>query len=160
MILIPAIRRAALGICCAMLGIAHAADPLPAETQLVAASTAGTTSPTQPVTFTINPAEDLVVTLTDLEIPAELTSAGVVVTQAGAIVGSGQLAAPATNASVSMPAVSGIYTLYVFGVPGAVLQCGHVTPCASPRRPVRRIASPRAPPALLKAQTIAHHLQV
>ncbi len=133
MILIPAIRRAALGICCAMLGIAHAADPLPAETQLVAASTAGTTSPTQPVTFTINPAEDLVVTLTDLEIPAELTSAGVVVTQAGAIVGSGQLAAPATNASVSMPAASGVYTLYVFGVPGASYSVGTFSVCVAPK---------------------------
>ncbi len=133
MILIPAIRRAALGLCCAMLGIAHAADPLPAETQLVAASTAGVTSPTQPVTFTISPAEDLVVTLTDLEIPAELTSAGVVVTQAGAVVGSGQLAAPATNASVSMPAVSGIYTLYVFGAPNASFSVGSYSLCVAPK---------------------------
>ena len=133
MIQLPAMRRAALALCCAMVGMAHAADPLPAETQLVAASTAAVTSPTQPVTFTISPAEDLVVTLTDLKIPAELTSAGVLVTQAGAIVGSGQLTNPATNASVSLPAASGVYTLYVFGAPGASYSVGSYTLCVAPK---------------------------
>ncbi len=129
--LMPAMKRAALGLCCAVIGIAHAQVPLPAGTQLVAASTAATTNPPQPVTFTISPAEDLVVTLTDLQIPAELASAAVVVTQAGAIVGSGQLTAPATNASVSLPAASGVYTLYVFGSPGASFSVGTFTLCVA-----------------------------
>ena len=133
MLVTPAMRRAALGVCCAMIGVAHAQNPLPAQTQFVAASTAAVTSPTQPVTFTITPAEDLVVTLTDLEIPAELTSAGVVVTQAGAIVGSGQLTNPATNASVSLPAASGVYTLSVFGVPGASYSVGSYSLCVAPK---------------------------
>lgn len=132
-----AMRRAALALCCAMVGVAHAlaqaADPLPAQTQLVAASTAAVTTPTQPVTFTISPSEDLVVTLTDLKIPAELTSAAVVVTQAGAIVGSGQLTNPASNASVSLPAASGVYTVSVFGVPGTSVSVGSYSLCVAPQ---------------------------
>jgi hypothetical protein len=68
-----------------------------------------------------------------LQIPAELTSAGVVVTQAGAIVGSGQLTAPATNASVSLPAASGVYTLTVFGAPGASFSVGSYSLCVAPK---------------------------
>jgi len=50
--------------CCALLGIAHATNPLPPETRLVLASNAPTaTEPMAP--FTISPAEDLIVTLTD-----------------------------------------------------------------------------------------------
>jgi len=120
-----------------MVGVAHAQDPLPPQTQFVAASTAAVTSPTQPVIFTISPtvspAPDLVVTLTDLQIPAELTSAGVVVTQAGAIVGSGQLTNPATNASVSLPAATGVYSLTVFGVPGASFSVGSYSLCVAPK---------------------------
>jgi hypothetical protein len=102
------------------------------ETQMVGASTAA--APIQQ-TFTITTAEDLVVTLTDLQIPAELVSAGVVVTQAGAIVGggSGQFSAPATNASVSLPAASGVYTLYVFGVPNANYSVGSFSVCVAPK---------------------------
>jgi hypothetical protein len=133
MIVIPAMRCAALALCCAAVGVAQAQDPLPAQTQFVASSTAAVTSPAQPVTFTISPAQDLVVTLTDLQIPAELTSAGVVVTQAGAIVGSGQLNSPATNASVSLPAASGVYTLTVFGAPGSSFSVGSFSLCVAPQ---------------------------
>jgi hypothetical protein len=136
MILMPAMRHVALASCCAFIGMANAQTAAPLTvpvqaTQLVAASSAA--APIQE-TFTITTAEDLVVTLTDLEIPAELVSAGVVVTQDGAIVGSpGQLAAPATNASVSLPAASGVYTLYVFGVPNVNYSVGSFSVCVAPK---------------------------
>jgi len=135
MIVMPAMRHVALGLCCALFGMAHAQSVSPLtvpvqETQLVAASSAA--APIQQ-TFTIATAEDLVVTLTDLEIPAELVSAGVVVTQDGAIAGSGQLAAPATNASISLPAASGVYTLYVFGVPNVNYSVGSFSVCVAPK---------------------------
>jgi hypothetical protein len=133
MVLIFAKRLAALVLpCCALLGIAHATNPLPPETRLVLASNAPTaTEPMAP--FTISPAEDLIVTLTDLKIPAALTSAGVVVTQAGAIAGSAQFTAPAASATVSLPAASGVYNLYVFGVPGANDSVGTFTVCVAPK---------------------------
>ena len=135
MILTPAMRLAALAVCCAMFGVVRAQTPAALtvplqETQLVAASNAA--APTQ-LSFTITAAEDLVVTLTDLQIPAELASAGVVVTQAAAVVGSGQLTAPATNASVSLPAASGAYTLYVFGVPNTSYSVGSFSVCVAPK---------------------------
>jgi hypothetical protein len=137
MIVMPAMRHVALVLCCALFGMVHAQSVSPLtvpvqETQMVGASTAA--APIQQ-TFTITTAEDLVVTLTDLQIPAELVSAGVVVTQAGAIVGggSGQFSAPATNASVSLPAASGVYTLYVFGVPNANYSVGSFSVCVAPK---------------------------
>lgn len=124
-------------VCCTFWGVAHAADPLPAETRLVAASNApvtlyGTPS-NQPASFSIANPEDLVVTLTDLKIPSALASAGVVVTQAGAIAGSALLAAPATTATVSLPAANGNYTLYVFGVPDSAASVGTFTACVAPK---------------------------
>jgi hypothetical protein len=137
MIVMPAMRHVALVLCCALFGVvqAQSASPLAVpvqETQFVGASNAA--APIQE-TFTITTAEDLVVTLTDLQIPAELVSAGVVVTQAGAIVGGGpgQFSAPATNASVSLPAASGVYTLYVFGVPNAKYSVGSFSVCVAPK---------------------------
>lgn len=115
---------------CALFGIAHAADPLPASTQLVAAT--GAAPPTQ-VTFSIATAQDLVVTLTDLQTPAAVVSAGVVVTQAGAIAASAQLASPATTATASLPGATGNYTLYVFGVPNASFSVGQFTVCVAPK---------------------------
>lgn len=132
MIPTPAKRLIALGLCCALFGVASAAGltaPL-TETQIVAASTAA--APTQQ-TFTISSAEDLVVTLTDLQIPAELASAGVVVTQNGAIVASAQLTSPATVATANMTGASGDYTIYVFGVPGAGDSIGTFTACVAPK---------------------------
>jgi len=115
---------------CLPLGVAYAADPLPAETRLVAAP--GSPTSTQ-LSFTIPAAQDLVVTLTDLQIPAALVSAGVVVSQGAAIAGSAQLAAPATSATVSLPAATGDYTLFVFGQPNAGFSVGTFTVCVAPK---------------------------
>ncbi len=134
MIKTPTRVLAVLGSCCAMFSMAHAADPLPAQTQLVAASTAA--APTQRsfhISPTTTPAPDLVVTLTDLTIPAELASAGVVVTQAGTIAVSAQLTAPATTASLSLPAASGDYSIAVFGAPGATSSVGTFSVCVAPK---------------------------
>jgi hypothetical protein len=135
MIRLPATELAALVMsCCALLGVAHATDPLPAETRIVAAT--GAPTPTQ-LAFTItpsaSPAPDLVVTLTDLQIPGALTSAGIVVTQAGAIAGSAQLASPATSATFPLPAASGDYVLYVFGLPNANYSVGTFSACVAPK---------------------------
>ncbi|HEY2145636.1 MAG TPA: hypothetical protein VGH12_06160 [Steroidobacteraceae bacterium] len=116
--------------CCALLGVAHAADPLPAETRLVAA--AGAAAPTQ-LAFNIPAAQDLIVTLTDLQIPGSLASADIVITQGAAIAGMAQLAAPATTATFPLPAANGDYTLYVFGVPNAAFSVGTFTACVAPQ---------------------------
>jgi hypothetical protein len=113
-----------------LFSVAHADDPLPAETRIVAA--AGAAAPTQ-LTFTVSPAEDLVVTLTDLQVPGPLASANIVLTQGGAIAGMAQLAAPATSANFSLPGASGNYTLYVFGVPSANYSVGTFTACVAPQ---------------------------
>src|SRR5271165_742768 len=83
---------------------AQATDPLPPETQLVA--TSGAPAATQE-TFTIASAQDLVATFTDLQTPAALAGASVVVTQGASIVGMATLAPPATTASVSLPGAVG-----------------------------------------------------
>ena len=131
MLLKHATQRAVLALC-AMIGVAHAADPLPMQTQLAAAANAAVTSPIQPVTFTISPAEDLTVTLTDLQIPAALSSAGVVVTQAGVLVGSGLLSNAVATTSFSLPAASGVYSLSVFGAPNASYSVGSYSLCVAP----------------------------
>ncbi|HWY96600.1 MAG TPA: hypothetical protein VNX69_15490 [Steroidobacteraceae bacterium] len=130
MIQLPAKGFVAFAICYCVLGVAHATDPLPAEARLVAASGAATTTQQS---FTIAAAQDLVVTFTDLQIPAALVSASVVVTQGAAIAGTAQLAAPATSATVSLPAATGDYTLYVFGQPNAGFSVGTFTVCVAPK---------------------------
>lgn len=132
MIHMPAKGLAACLACCAAAtaALAQTTNPLPPLTQLVATSTA---APPVQQSFTIATPENLTVTLTDLQLPAEMQAAGVVVTQAGAIVGSAQLAAPATTATVSLPSASGAYTLYVFGVPSATLNVGTFTACVAPQ---------------------------
>ena len=118
---------------CALSGAAVAqltTNVLPAETQLVATTTAAL--PVQQ-SFTIATPEDLVVTLTDLQLPAAMQSAGVVITQAGAIAGSAQLASPATTATVSLASASGNYTIYVFGVPSSTYNVGTFTACVAPK---------------------------
>jgi hypothetical protein len=131
MIRMPAKGLVAFAISyCMLLGVAHAAVPLPPETRLVAATSAA--SPTA-LAFNIPIAQDLVVTLTDLQVPAALVSAGVVVTQGAAIAGSAQLAAPATSATISLPAANGDYTLYVFGVPNPGYSVGTFTVCVAPK---------------------------
>jgi hypothetical protein len=130
MIQMPAKGFVAFAICYCVLGVAHATDPLPAETRLVAASGAATTTQ---LSFNIPAAQDLIVTLTDLQIPAALVSAGVVVAQGAAIAGTAQLAAPATSATVSLPAATGDYTLYVFGQPNSGFSVGTFTVCVAPK---------------------------
>lgn len=117
---------------CALYGVAHAADPLPAESRLVSAPNAPTTAPA-PLSFTIAAAEDLQVTLTDLQIPAALSSANIVVTQGAMIAGSATLAAPATTATFTIAGAVGNYTLSVFGVPGANFSVGTFTACVAPK---------------------------
>jgi hypothetical protein len=130
MIQLPAKGIAAFLMLCCSFGIARAGDPLPAETQLVAASTA---APPKQVTFTIAIAQDLVVTLTDLKVPSALASAGVVVTQAGAVAASAVFNTPAASATASISAASGTYTMYVFGVPSADQGVGSYTACVAPK---------------------------
>jgi hypothetical protein len=130
MIQMPAKGFVAFAICYCVLGVAHAADPLPAETRLVSASGAATTTQ---LSFNIPAAQDLTVTFTDLQIPAALVSAGVVIAQGAAIAGSAQLAAPATSATVSLPAAVGDYTLFVFGQPNAGFSVGTFTVCVAPK---------------------------
>jgi len=132
MIPTPVKRLTTLVLSCVMFGVASAASltaPV-TETQIVAASTAA--APTQQ-SFTISTTEDLVVTLTDLQIPAELSSAGVIVTQNGVVVASAQLIAPATVATASITGASGDYTIYVFGVPNASDSVGSFTACVAPK---------------------------
>jgi hypothetical protein len=83
--------------------------------------------------FTIASAEDLQVTLTDLQIPAPLSSAEVVITQGAAVVGKAALAAPATTATLSITGAVGAYTLWVFGQPGANFSVGTFTACVAPK---------------------------
>jgi hypothetical protein len=116
--------------CCALLGVAHAADPLPAETRLVAAPGSPTTTQ---LSFNIPTAQDLVVTLTDLQIPAAMTSATVVIAQGAALAGTAQLAAPAASAAVPLPAATGNYTMFVFGQPNAGFSVGTFTVCVAPK---------------------------
>ena len=113
----------------AFLAHAQTSSPLPAETRLVAAT--GAPAATEE-TFTIATAEDLTATFTDLQIPAALSSASVVVTQGAAIVGTAMLSSPATTATVSLPAAVGEYTLRVIGVPGAG-NVGTFTVCVAPK---------------------------
>ena len=101
MIHLPGKGLAACLMCCALANAGFAQETtnvLPAETQLVATGRRAA----RQQSFTIATPEDLVVTLTDLQLPAALQAAGVVITQAGAIAGSAQLASPATTATVSL----------------------------------------------------------
>ena len=127
----PAKGFVAFVVCyCALLGVAHATDPLPAETRLVAA--AGSPTTTQ-LSFNIPTAQDLVVTLTDLQIPAAMVSANVVIAQGAALAGTAQLAAPATSATVSLAAATGDYTMFVFGQPNSGFSVGTFTVCVAPK---------------------------
>src|ERR1700732_443078 len=132
----PAKGFVAFALCwLGMIGGAIGADLLPAESRVVAASNAP--APSQ-LSFTITvpqgtTAEDLVVTLTDLQLPAAVATASVAVTQNDGLVGSASLAAPATTATAPIPAASGMYTMYVFGTPGATTSIGTFTACVAPK---------------------------
>ncbi len=108
---------------------------VPPETQLVGLSG---TAPATEETFTISTAQDLTITLTDLQTPAALASATVVLTQGDAIVqiasgnATATLAPPAAVATVSVPGASGQYTLRVFGAPNASFSYGTFSVCVAP----------------------------
>jgi hypothetical protein len=104
--------------------------PLPPTTRLVALATAP--APTES-SFSISAAQDLTVTLTDLQVPAALSTATVVVTQGGTLVGDATLTPPATTAAVSVPGAMGQYTLRVFGAPNASESVGTFTVCVAPK---------------------------
>jgi hypothetical protein len=120
---------------CPMWAVAQSTDPLPPQTQLVAASGA---PPAMQETFTIaavasgSVQPDLVMTFTDLQTPAPLGTASVVVTQGAAIVGTTALAAAATTATLALPAAVGQYTLRVIGTPGSA-GYGIFTVCVAPK---------------------------
>jgi hypothetical protein len=99
------------------------------ETQLV--TVAGGIAPTQE-SFSIETAQDLVVTFTDLQIPAALVSANLVVTQGASVVGTTALLPPATTATLSLPGAVGDYTLSVIGVPSSTVNVGTFTVCVAP----------------------------
>jgi hypothetical protein len=125
----------AIASLCPMWATAQSADPLPPQTQLVAVSGA---PPASQETFTIaavasgSVQPDLIVTFTDLQTPAPLSAASVVVTQGASIVGTTALAAAATTATLALPAAVGVYTLRVIGTPGAV-GYGIFTVCVAPK---------------------------
>ena len=118
-----------------LIARAQSTAPLPPQTQLVAAS--GAPQATQE-TFTIaavasgSVQPDLVVTFTDLQTPAALSAASVVVTQGASIVGTTALAAAATSATLALPAAVGQYTLRVIGTPGTG-GVGTFTVCVAPK---------------------------
>lgn len=105
-------------------------EPLVPETRLVSA--AGAAAATED-DFTIASAQDLIVTLTDSEVPAELASASVAVTQGGMLVGSATLSPPATSASLKIPGAVGQYVVRVFGAPNASYSFGTFTVCVAPQ---------------------------
>jgi hypothetical protein len=115
---------------------AQATDLLTPQTQLVAS--AGAPSVTE-YSFSVASATDLVLTLTDLQVPQALATATVVVTQGGAIVGTSTspgyatLAPPATSATVSLTGASGDYTVRVFGAPNTGASIGTFTVCVAPK---------------------------
>jgi hypothetical protein len=124
-----------LALGCGSLARAQSPDPLPPTTQLVAAT--GAPSATQE-TFTIaavaagTTQPDLLVTFTDFQVPAPLSSASIVVTQGASIVGQTTLAAPATTASLKLPAAVGEFTLRVIGAPNASSDVGTFSVCVAP----------------------------
>jgi len=124
-----------LSLCLVWVG-AQATDPLPPSTQLVAVT--GAAAATQEG-FTIASAAagstqpDLIVTFTDFQIPAALSTASVVVTQGAAIVGTVSLAAPARTATLALPAAVGQYQLRVIGTPNAATGVGTFSVCVAPK---------------------------
>jgi hypothetical protein len=119
----------------ALVGRAQASDPLAPETVLVAAS--GAPAPTEE-TFTIaagTTQPDLLVTFTDLQTPAALSAANVVVTQGASIVATAQLAAATTTATLTLPAAVGEYTLRVIGTPDPTKtpSAGSFSVCVAPK---------------------------
>ena len=126
----------AIASLCPMWANAQSQDPLPPQTQLVAVSGA---PPATQETFTIaavasdSVQPDLLVTFTDLQTPAALSAASVVVTQGATIVGTTALAAAATTATLALPAAVGQYTLRVIGTPNSSYGYGIFSVCVAPK---------------------------
>jgi hypothetical protein len=112
--------------------VAHAqtTGPLLPETHMVTLT--GAAAPTEKQ-FTVATAQDLVVTFTDLQTPAALSGASVVVTQGASIVGMTTVAPPATTATVSLPGAVGLYTLRVIGTPSTTFNVGTFNVCVAPK---------------------------
>jgi hypothetical protein len=139
---LPMLFAAALALAALTVNAQTAPAPLPPlcipatsscssspETQLV--TVAGGIAPTQE-SFSIATAQNLTVTFTDLQIPAALVSANLVVTQGSSVVGMTALAPPATSATLSLPNAVGNYTLSVVGVPSSTFNVGTFTVCVAP----------------------------
>jgi len=127
---------------------AQTTGPLLPETKL--AAVAGAPSATQE-TFTIATAQDLVATLTDLQTPAALTGASIVVTQGAKIAGMATMAPPATSATVSLPGATGQYSLYVIGTPSSTFNVGTFSVCVAPKA---------SPSACIQAASISGNITV
>lgn len=164
MIPMPAKGLVAFAIsCCALVGVARADDPLPAKTQLVAASTAALTAygtaDGKPLIFSIATTQDLVVTLNFVAAGAGYgspVSAGAVVTQAGAVAASALVAAPATSATAPLSGASGDYTLYVFGVPDASTGRSLFSVCVAPKANPSNCISSASLSGIISAQSTAN----
>src|SRR5580692_1412174 len=127
---LPTWLRAAALLIPALAAHAQSTNPLLPETRLVAA--AGAPAATEE-TFTITAAQDLVATFTDLQTPAPLTGASVVVTQGASIVAMAALAPPATTTSLSLPGAVGQYTLRVIGTADPTFNVGTFSVCVAPK---------------------------
>ncbi len=133
---------------------AQSASPLVLQTQLVSASgaPAATTE-----TFTIaavasgSTQPDLIVTLTDFQVPAPLASASVAVTQGATLVGMTALSSPATTATITLPAAVGDFTLRVVGSPNASAGVGTFSVCVAPKT---------TPSACIQSASIAGNITV
>lgn len=142
--MLPSLARYLVALACLCPGwvAAQSADPLLPQTQLVAVS--GAPAATEE-TFTITAVAagsaqpDLVVTFTDFQTPAPLSSASVVVTQGAALVGMVSLVAvaapttPAPTATLALPAAVGQYTLRVIGAPNSAAGYGTFSVCVAPK---------------------------
>jgi hypothetical protein len=127
---LPTWLRAAALLIPALAAHAQSTNPLLPETRLVAA--AGAPAATEE-TFTVTAAQDLVATFTDLQTPAPLTGASVVVTQGASIVAMAALAPPATTTSLSLPGAVGQYTLRVIGTADPTFNVGTFSVCVAPK---------------------------
>jgi hypothetical protein len=106
-------------------------DPLPPAAFVVGVT--GTPAATVQAFTIAAPTEDLTITLTDLQVPAALSSAAVVIVQSGAVVAQAALASPATSATAAVTGAVGDYTLYVFGEPNSADSVGTFTVCVAPK---------------------------
>jgi hypothetical protein len=130
----------AIGLAGLWSTVAHAGDPLPPTTSLVASPVAA--APTQS-TFTVTGPEDLVVTLNDLQNPQPLSSLSVAITQGGELAASYTLSSQ--TPSTTLKGANGTYTISVFGVPSASAGGGTFSVCVAPSSTPTSCLLPGAP---------------